>query len=149
MLQQAILNELRCDPAIDPVRIRVAVNDGLAVLSGAVSTYPEKCRAEAIAWRMQGITRVRNDIEVRITVGDYRTDATLQRVLGDLLEALARLPERPAVTVRDGWVTLEGEVAWAFQKQLVEKAVRDIAGVRGITNRITVLRKPQQARIAR
>ena len=48
-------------------------------------------------------------------------------------------PERPGVSVAGGWVTLEGNVATAFQRQLVENAVRGVAGVRGITNLLTVM----------
>jgi osmotically-inducible protein OsmY len=139
VLQRTIVGKLRRDPTIDDARIQVSVLDGAAVLSGAVRTYAEKCRAESLVCRVRGVSSLRNDIDVRITIGDYRTDAALERVLRDLFEALAQLPERPAVTVRDGWVTLEGEVARVFQKTLVENAVRDIAGVRGITNQIAVV----------
>ena len=113
MLQRTIQEELQWDPAVDPARIRVRIVGGVAVLEGAVRTYAEKCRAEAIVKRMQGITAVRNELEVRLTIGDYRTDETLQRVLQEGLDALARMPEvRPRVAVRDGWVTLLGEVEW-------------------------------------
>jgi osmotically-inducible protein OsmY len=147
MLQRTIQEELQWDPAVDPARIRVRIVDGVAVLEGAVRTYAEKCRAEDIVKRMQGITAVRNELEVRLTIGDYRTDETLQRVLQEGVDALARMPEvRPRVAVRDGWVTLLGEVEWAYQKRLAENAVRDVAGVRGITNAITIVPRAPIAR---
>jgi osmotically-inducible protein OsmY len=138
-VRQAIIDELRWDPAVEATRIAVSTSGGAVTLNGAVRTYAEKCRAEEIVKRMRGVTSVRNELDVRVTIGDYRTDPTLTRIVGELLESLAGYPEeRPRATVKDAWVTLEGEVVWAFQKRIAEEAVRGIAGIRGITNRIRV-----------
>jgi len=139
VVRQAIIDELRWDPAVEATRIEVHTNGGAVTLSGAVRTYAEKCRAQEIVKHMRGVTSVRNDLEVRVTIGDYRTDATLMRIVGEVLESLAGYPEeRPRAIVAAGWVTLEGNVTWAFQKSRAEEAVRSIAGIRGITNRIRV-----------
>jgi osmotically-inducible protein OsmY len=42
------------------------------------------------------------------------------------------------VTVKDGWLTLEGKVGWGYQKEAAEHAVRYLAGVLGITNNIEI-----------
>ena len=42
------------------------------------------------------------------------------------------------VTVRSGWVTLEGEVEWQCQKMAAEIAVRHLPGVVGLSDNITV-----------
>jgi osmotically-inducible protein OsmY len=47
--------------------------------------------------------------------------------------------DRINVTVRNGWITLEGDVDWQFQKEAAESAVRYLSGVKGITNLITVM----------
>lgn len=147
-LQRRILDELQSDPAVDTTRIRTSVaNGGLVALDGIVHTYADKCRIEEIAKRVRGVAVVRNGLEVRLTIGDYRTDATLERVLREMLDCLARMPaERPRVAVSNGWVTLEGSVPQAFQKQLVENAVREVAGVRGMTNRIEVVARGESPR---
>jgi osmotically-inducible protein OsmY len=138
-LEQRILADLNSHPS-DTSRIRVAAaDDGRVTLEGAVQTYADKCCVEEMVRRMPGVAEVRNALEVRLTVGDYRTDATLERVLRDLLECLSRMPpELPRATVVNGWVTLDGIVLHAFQKQLVEQIVREVAGVRGITNHIAI-----------
>lgn len=134
-LQRRIRNAVPCDPN---VRIEVT-DDGLVSLDGFVRTYAEKCVIEDSVRRFRGVAAVQNALEVRLTIGDYRTDATLERVLSDILDSLARMPaDRPRATVTNGWVTLEGTVPHAFQKQLVEAAVREVAGVRGITNAIAI-----------
>jgi osmotically-inducible protein OsmY len=138
-LRRRIVDELRWDSALDHAAIRVSMIEGIAMLDGAVHTFAEKCRAEELVRRIRGVAGVRNRIEVRLTIGDYRTDATLERVLNDFLDCLARMPvARPRVSVKQGWVSLEGEVPRAFQKRLAEDALRSVAGVRGIDNRIVV-----------
>jgi osmotically-inducible protein OsmY len=139
-LERRILDELQNHSLIDTSRIRVtATADGLIFLEGVVHTYAEKCALEEDVRTVAGVSGVQNELEVRLTIGDYRTDGTLRRVLQDMLDGLARMPaERPRVSVVDGWVTLEGTVQHAFQKLLVEKTVREVAGVRGLTNRVEI-----------
>jgi len=133
---------LRWHPGIETDRVAISVDDaGRVTLEGSVATYADKCSVEDALKPIPGVSGVRNHIEVRLTIADYRTDATLERVLADLFEFLSRMPpERPRATVRNGWVTLEGIVSWPYQKHLIEKAVREIAGVKGITNRLLVQR---------
>jgi nucleotide-binding universal stress UspA family protein/osmotically-inducible protein OsmY len=140
-IHQRILDAVGADPN---VRVRVSV-DGIVTLEGYVHTYAEKCAVEDAAWRAGGVSAVRNQLEVRLTIGDYRTDTTLERILGELIDALARMPSaRPTATVSDGWVTLQGSVPLESQRQLVEKMVREVAGIRGLTNQIA-LRSPTLA----
>lgn len=141
-LRRRLRSALRSHPGADLTRVALSADDGGRVtLEGSVSTYAEKCSIEDAVKRVTGVTGVRNRLEVRVTIADYRTDATLERVLHDLFEFLSRMPpERPRAVVANGWVTIEGTVLWPHQKQLIERAVREIAGVRGITNRLTVKR---------
>jgi len=45
--------------------------------------------------------------------------------------------------VDDGWVTLDGEVEWMYQKVIPENDVRHLKGVRGITNNISIKPKAE------
>jgi osmotically-inducible protein OsmY len=139
-LQRSVLDELRCDPRLDAGKIEVSVDGAAVTLAGSVPTYSEKCHAEALARRVRGVGDVQNALDVRLTIGDYRTDATLLRLATDILESLpAMFPERPKVTVREGWLTLDGIVESAAQKQITEDAFLRIAGIRGVSNRIRVV----------
>ena len=40
--------------------------------------------------------------------------------------------------VKDGWVTLEGWLQWNFLKEITEKSIRNIKGVKGVTNHISI-----------
>lgn len=138
-LADDVLDALRWDPRIDATKVDVGIIDGTAVVKGVVHTLRECGWCEEIIKRVRGITAVCNELEVRLTIGDYRTDETLQRVIVEFFDALARVPaRRPHVSVSNGWVTLRGSVRRRFQMRLAEQVVSEVAGVRGITNFITI-----------
>jgi osmotically-inducible protein OsmY len=149
-LERRIKSALRWHPGIDASRVAISVDGvGRVTLEGSLPTYADKCSMEEAVKSVPGVAGVRNRVEVRLTIADYRTDAALERVLGELFEFLCGMPpERPRATVLNGWVTIEGNVTRPDQKQRIEKAVREIAGVKGITNRLVVERTVRQARRA-
>ena len=138
-LTRIYTEELHREPALDPSRVSVAFRDGVITLRGAVRTYAEKCRAESIARGLPGVRHVINGLEVRLTVGNYRTDAGLTHLTNEVLENHVVLSdEPPRALVQDGWVTLRGAVASEFQKITAESVIQWLSGVRGITNEIRV-----------
>lgn len=141
-----LVDELRWDPRLDESKIVPSLANGVAVLQGFVRTYGERCRAEEVAKRVHGVTAVDNELEVRLTIGDSRSDEMLRRIIVEVLDALSGLPERrPRADVHDGRVVLSGIVAWHYQKMLVEDAVRNIAGIRVLDNEIIVAGMPNSA----
>jgi osmotically-inducible protein OsmY len=138
-IKRDVENELRADPMVDATDIAVAVKDGVVTLSGFVRTYGEKLDAEAAAKRVTGVVGLANDLEVRLSSSDQRPDPEIAR---DAVAAIrSRLPasgEHIRVVVDKGWVTLEGQVEWHYQRQEAERAVRRIKGVRGVVNAISI-----------
>ena len=138
-LSHTILDELHRDPAVDASRIFVTVHRGRVTLGGAVRSYSEKCRAESIARELSGPLDVQNAIEVRLSIGHYRSDAGLTHLTNEVLENYVPLSgEPPSAAVQNGWVTLRGIVTSDFRKKIAEAVVRELSGVRGITNEIQV-----------
>jgi osmotically-inducible protein OsmY len=138
-LRRDILDELEFDPQIDASKIGVAAEDGVVTLTGHARSYTEKWLAEDIAKRVQGLKAVANDIEVILPSSDLRDDTDIAHSALNALVWNARVPEdRVKVTVADGWITLQGDVEWQFQKTAAEDAVRYLRGVRGISNQIVV-----------
>jgi osmotically-inducible protein OsmY len=135
-IRNAVLMELKWDPKIShPEGIAVAVKDGVVTLSGFTHSYWEKDAAEKAVKRVYGVRAVANDIEVKLP--SARTDPEIARDLVQALESHLSIPaERIKVTVKNGWVSLEGRVDWQYQKVLAESAVKPIRGVIGITNNI-------------
>jgi len=138
-IQREVLAELKWDARVQPNEVGVAVNDGVAVLTGWVDSYTKRWAAERAAHRVRGVHAVANDIEVRLPSSAERTDADIAAAATRALEWDALVPiEKLDVTVSKGWVTLRGEVEWEFQRRDAERAVRRLAGVRGLSNLIRV-----------
>jgi osmotically-inducible protein OsmY len=138
-IKRDVENELRADPMVDATDIAVSVKGGVVTLTGFVRTYGEKLNAEAAAKRVTGVVGLANDLEVRLSSSDQRPDPEIAR---DAVAAIrSRLPasgEHIRVVVDKGWVTLEGQVEWHYQRQEAENAVRRIKGVRGVVNTILI-----------
>jgi osmotically-inducible protein OsmY len=137
-IREAVIAELKWDPKVTaPDEIAVAVKDGVVTLSGFVHSYWEKDAAEKAAKRVYGVRAIANDIEVKPSL--TRTDPEIARDVIHELESHISLPvDRIKVTVRSGWVTLEGSVDWQYQKILAESSVKRLKGVIGVTNNIEV-----------
>src|ERR1700743_1383089 len=123
-IKRNVEDELRWDPDIVTNDIAVAVKSGVVTLTGFVRSYGQKLQAEADAKRVSGVVGVANDIEVRLPELDQRPDPAIAR---DAVAALkAQLPyswEAIKVLVHGGWVTLEGQVEWHYQRDRAEQAV--------------------------
>lgn len=137
LIREDVLFELKWDPKITSNDVAVAIKDGVVTLSGFVSSYWEKDSAEKAVKRVYGVKGVANDIEVKPT--SKRTDPEIARDAVHELESHISIPsDRIKVTVKNGWVTLEGDVDWQFEKSLAESSVKKLKGVVGITNSIQV-----------
>jgi osmotically-inducible protein OsmY len=141
-IKQDVEKELRWDPDIDATDIAVAVSKGVVTLTGFVRSYSHKWEAEVAAKRVVGVVGVANDIEVRVPSADERPDPEIAReAVSAIKTQLPNSWEQIKVVVRKGWVTLEGELEWNFQRQRAESAVLWLKGIKGVSNLIKL--KPQ------
>ena len=145
-IKRDVEDELRWDPDIDSTDIAVNVNNAVVTLTGFVRSYMQKYEAEKDAKRVAGVAGVANDIEVRLPDIDDRPDPEVAR------DAIARIKselpyswDKIRAVVSKGWLTLEGEVEWYYQRQRAEDAVRRVRGIRGVTNLIEIRRKIEDA----
>jgi osmotically-inducible protein OsmY len=142
-IQRDVLDELKWDARVQPNEIGVAVKDGIVALTGWVDSYTKRWAAEEAALRVRGVKAVANEIEVRLPRASERTDVDIAAAALRALEWDAFIPaDRVKVTVSKGWVTLEGEVDWEFEREDAERVVRRLTGVRGVTNLIKVKTRP-------
>ena len=141
-IKQDVEDELRSDPDIDATDIAIVVKDGTVTLTGFVRSFRQRRRAEQDVKRVAGVVGIVNDIEVRLPIIHRRPDPEIAR---DAVEAIKReLPlswEKIKAIVEDGWITLEGDVEWHYQRERAEEAVQGLRGVRGVVNKIEV--RPQ------
>lgn len=138
-LQHDIMEDLRWDPSIDASKIGVAASNGVVTLTGGVPNYFQKQSAERIAKRVAGVRAIANDIEVQLPSAIEKTDGGIAATALNSLKWNASVPdEHLKVSVSKGWCTLEGNVEWNYQREAAEKAVEELIGVKGVTNRILV-----------
>jgi osmotically-inducible protein OsmY len=138
-LQQHVQNALDWDPSIDAAEIGVSVENGVVTLRGDVKSYAQKATAERIALGVYGVKAVANDVAVRLGDGQKRTDTDIAQAAVSALRWNTMVPdEKITVTVSDGWVTLKGRVNWEYERAAAANAVRDLTGVRGVTNTISL-----------
>lgn len=149
-IERDVKEELSWNPDLDATDIAVAVQQGVVTLTGFVRSYPDKVEAEAAAKRVSGVVAIANDIEVRMPNVDERPDPEIAR---DAVAAIkSQLPissEKIRVVVKDGWITLEGQVEWQYQRSSAEQAVRRIKGLKGVSNMIQLEPRAQPSEIKR
>ncbi len=138
-----VLNELRWEPKItNPSAIGVAVKEGIVTLSGFVDNYMDELAAEAAATRVPGVEGIVQNIQVRLIESGRRDDLEIARMASSALDLNSTIPrDRVKVIVKDGWITLEGELDLEHQKEEAEATVSRITGVKGVTNKIVI--RPQ------
>jgi osmotically-inducible protein OsmY len=138
-VQADVIAELKWEPRVQATEIGVSVKDGVVTLAGWVDSYTKRWAAEEAAHRVRGVKAVANEIEVRLAAGGERTDVEIAAAAVRALEWDAVLvPEKIEVTVSKGWVTLKGTVDWEYKKREAERVVRNLAGVKGVSNLIDV-----------
>ena len=137
-IREDVIKELRWDPRVpSPEAIGVAVEDGAVTLTGHASTYSEKLAAANAAERVYGVKAVGNQLDVRLT--DRREDGDIAKAIAHVLDWNTNIPiSQVRARVEHGWVTLEGVVEYPYQRDEVERMVRHVRCVVGITNDVEV-----------
>jgi len=143
-LQIDVLDELGWAPGVDARDIGVTVKDGVVTLEGTVDSLAEKWAAEEAVKRLPGVRALAMDVVVELPGSAERSDADIARAAENALEWNSSVPrDRIKVIANNHFLTLEGEVDWEFQRSSAERAVRNLTGVTGVINDITV--KPSMA----
>jgi osmotically-inducible protein OsmY len=141
-LQQDVLQELKYEPSVDASDIGVTAKDGIVSLTGKVKNYAEKYAAVHATERVAGVRAVTDEMKVDLPSTHVRDDQDIAKAALNALEWDVWVPNKQIkVKVDDGWITLEGEVDYKYQQAAAENAVRNLIGVKGVTNLIN-LKKP-------
>jgi osmotically-inducible protein OsmY len=146
-LLRGVVEELQREPRLEGARIEVEARDGVVTLTGCVPVYAQVFAAEAAAKRVAGVRAVANQVAFE-PVGGPRSGTEIAAAAVNALRAEAAVPShRIQVTVRDGWIILEGGVDSPAEKEAADRAVRRLLGARGVTNSILV-QAPAPAEVA-
>ena len=140
-LKQDIEAELRWDPKVNAAQIGVTVDKGAVSLLGAVDTYPQKWAAEDATKRVSGVRTVAQDLTVKLVGEHKRSDSEIASATQSALTWNVAVPKAVTANVKDGIVTLQGEVGWNFEREAAEHAIRYLTGVVAVYNNVSI--KPQ------
>jgi osmotically-inducible protein OsmY len=138
-LQQDVITELKWQPAVNAANIGVEVHQGVVTLSGHVTNYAEKVSAERATQRVAGVKALTINIEVTLSGWGERTDIDIARSAEDTLRWVTYMPQDSVkVMVENGWITLTGEVEWDFQRRNAVDTVRNLSGVKGVSDLVRI-----------
>jgi len=142
-IKKDVLSELLWDPLISETKVGVTVNEAVVTLTGHLDTYAEKVAAKRAAERVSGVKAIALEIDV-IPIGVHqRSDTEIALAVEHALSWNTSVPQdRVKVTVEKGWVTLKGDLDWNFQRRAMERMVRPLKGVVGITDNIQLKTLP-------
>lgn len=142
-LKQHVEDELRWEPSVEAAEIGVGVKDAVVTLSGHISSFVEKRAAERAVLRIRGVRALANELEVKLLSDSHRSDEDIARTAAAVLNWNPSIPkDRIKIQVSHGWITLEGEVDWHYQRSAAELAVEALMGVKGVVDQVTVKAKP-------
>lgn len=137
-LKNEIMEELRWEPSVTMSHINVATHNGVVTLTGTVPTYAEKWAAQKATQRVEGVKAIAEEMEVQPAGIHKRNESEIAEAVVNALKWHVWVPSLVQATVENGWVTLTGIVAWDFQRNSAADAVRYLAGVKGVSNNITL-----------
>lgn len=138
-LQTDVMEELQWDPKLNASEIGVSVKNGIVTLSGHVDNYGKKIAAEDAAKRVKDVRGIVEEITVQLSRDGKRTDQELAQAAVNALRWNSAVPDQNiTVEVENGWLSLDGHLDWQFQKEAATNAVKDIIGLKGISNLINI-----------
>jgi osmotically-inducible protein OsmY len=138
-LQKDVMAEIKWDPQLRDVHTQIGVSakDGVVTLSGLVDSYTKKLAAEKAAQRVSGVKVVACDVDVKFGSLMVKTDVEIAEAVKNALRWNTAVNKGEIeVKVDSGWVYLEGEADWEYEREAAYNNVKDLVGVRGVTNNI-------------
>jgi osmotically-inducible protein OsmY len=139
-LQRDVQDAIKWEPLLNAAEIGVTVKDGMVTLTGTVDSYSKKSEAEDAAKNVAGVKTVVEKIEVKYSNNWAKKDDN--EIATEIVNAFKwnwRIPnDKIKVRVEKGWVTLEGELEFNYQREAAKDAVKNLLGVTGVSNDITI-----------
>jgi len=136
-LQRDVLDAIKWEPLLNAAEIGVTAKDGVITLTGIVNSYTKKSEAENAAKNVAGVKAVVEKIEVQFGSNGKKSDNKIANEVLNTLNYKAS-NKRIKIKVEDGWVTLEGELQWNYQKENVKKSINNLIGVKGVSDNIVI-----------
>ncbi|MGG1922793.1 BON domain-containing protein [Chryseobacterium cucumeris] len=138
-LQQDVQDAIKWEPLLHPAEIGVTAADGVVSLTGTVDSFSKKKQAENAARNVAGVRVLVENIQVKLPDSKVKTDAEIGAEIISAFASNVIIPQdKIKVKVENGWVDLDGELPWDYQREITENAVQFLPGIKGIFNNITI-----------
>jgi osmotically-inducible protein OsmY len=139
-LQKDVQDAIKWEPLLHAAEIGVTVKDGVVTLTGIVDNHIKKTEAETAAKNVKGVKAVVEKIEIRYnSFWNDKSDLEIANAIISALKWNWNVPnDTIKIKVENGWVTLDGELAWNYQREAAKNAVKNLEGVKGIYNNIKI-----------
>jgi osmotically-inducible protein OsmY len=139
-LQKDVQEAIKWEPLLKAAEIGVTVKEGIVTLTGTVDSYLKKSEAEDAAKNVTGVKAVVEKITVNFGTGLGKIeDNEIAREILNAFKWNWEIPnDKIKVKVEKGWVTLEGELEWNYQREAGIKAVKNLDGVTGVSNNMKI-----------
>jgi osmotically-inducible protein OsmY len=138
-IQKDVLAELKWESEVEESKIGVTATNGAVTLTGHVPTFRQKMVAVNATKRVAGVLAVVNDIEVRLESLHRTTDEGLAERIANVLRWNVSTPGKDIrAEVKNGIVTLAGQVEWQHQRANIMKNVEHVSGVANVINLINL-----------
>jgi osmotically-inducible protein OsmY len=137
ILQKDVQEAIKWEPQLHTTEIGVIAKNGIVTLTGTVDNYYKKNEVEKAAKKVNGVKAIVEKIEVKQNNTKSINDNYIAEKILNVFKSNFSIPdEKIKLKVEKGWVTLEGNVNWNYQKEAAKNAVIALMGVRGVTNNI-------------
>ena len=138
-LQKDVQDAIKWEPVLSAAEIGVIAKDGIVTLTGTVDSYRKKSEAEDAAKNVAGVKAVVEKIEIASSTIGIKTDSEIAAEVINAFKWNWEIPNAMIkVKVEGGWVTLDGELEWNYQRDAAKKSVSTLDGVKGIANNLTI-----------
>ena len=138
-LQEDVLAELDFEPSVNAAHVGVTANSGVVTLTGTVDSFAGKMAISRVIERVAGVFGIADEMKVNLPSNHIRNDTDIAHAAVEALEWSWLVPrESIKVKVQNGWVTLEGEVHWEFQRRQAHQTMNSLVGVRGVSNNLKI-----------
>ncbi len=138
-LQQDVQESLKWEPLLYNAEIGVSVKNGVVTLTGSVDSYSKKIEAERAVKNVKGVKALAETIEIKLGETTEISDTEIAIDVMNSIKFSWLVPlDKVIVKVESGWVTLEGELQWDYQRSAAKRAVGTLTGVKGVTNNLKI-----------
>lgn len=137
-LQEEVIEELAYDPRIAADDIAVTIKEGVVTLRGTVPSFNQKWEAEDAVKRIRGVRGIADELTIDLPATHLRTDSDIALAIERRFASNTIVPSSVKFVVKDGRVTLSGEVPWYYQAQEAAYEARRVVGVRDVINIVAV-----------